>query len=119
MRIGRDFNIGEKVTHRGYNEKVESVLITGIIVGWREVKEASIKRGIYTVGKTFNYLVLPPNQMEAHTASNWELNRASDQYSIEELLTHQDERYRTIGILLQKRAKAKEKKKLKSAFPYR
>ena len=119
MRTGRDFNIGEKVTHKSYNEKLVIVLITGIIIGWREVKEGFIKRGIYKVEKKFDYLVLSPDEITAHAASRWELDRAPDQYSIEELLTHQNERYRTMGIWLQKRAKAKEKKKLKSAFPYR
>lgn len=120
MRIGRDFKIGDRITYRTYNEKTEpNVLVeeVSLIVGWKEEREAVVENGIYKVRKGFRYLVAGPKQILPNPASNWELCKTKEQYSIEELLTSENDIYRSIGILLQKKGKAEEKRKLK--YPHR
>lgn len=119
MKVGREFKIGDKVTYSSYNDRVERILNTTLIVGWKEEREAVVEKGIFKVKKGFRYLVSTPEQILPNPVSNWELSKAEEQYSIEELLTSESEIYRSIGRLLQKKKKAEEKRKIKSVYPYR
>lgn len=111
MRTSREFKIGDKVLYNSYNNTGENVLNTTLIVGWKEEREAVVEKGIYKVRKGFRYLVALPKQILPNLVSKWELSRAEEQYSIEELLTSESEIYRSIGCMLQKKKKAEEKKK--------
>lgn len=111
MKVGREFKIGDKVLYNSYNNVGETVLNSTLIVGWKEEREAVVEEGIYKVKKGFRYLVALPKQILPNLVSNWELSRAEEQYSIEELLTSESEIYRSIGRMLQKKTKAEEKRK--------
>jgi hypothetical protein len=119
VKIGREFKIGDKVTYGGYNNRVERVLNTSLIVGWKEEREAVVEKGIFKVKKGFCYLVSTPEQILPNPVSNWELCKTEEQYSIEELLTSESEIYRNVGRMLQKKEKAEEKRKKKLIYPYR